>query len=752
MKEKIAILVLIVIFSTLYVYPSAGEEEIILGSYKLILRNNGSLDIIGKNGRILPGLGFALWMKGWIDFTHQSWWENGEIRVSPGVLRAEGIKEYGGTTLSYRVEVFTGSWRKAVLIKASIDIGVELEALAWGSWSLETRKMWAKTWIFYTFAEKTELRFAREISKTPIYLKRHVIAVVLPEEELALIPLTLTSVSVEDERNWGSSSFSLRFWLEDSSIELLIVEYDDFDLDSFISIVKGVLFTKNREIIEEFAQNMLEGKIDEAYALTEPPLKELPSPPWLETGNLSIVNEKGEYVLLQGVNYMGLEFGWFGHSEEDFKRIASWGFNVVRLPIGWAYIEPEPGVINEEYLKIVDWMIYWAKKHGLYVVLDMHQWRWSSRYGGCGFPDRIVPDAQNYLEASVKFFKNKELWKEFAEVWKIVAERYRNESTIAAYDVFNEPMPRYDLLPEEEFVKLVEEFYKYVFEEIRKVDEKHILMYMPVWGGELDAVPWITGENIVLTIHFYVGGTWDGKTGYEKTSFLELKSAVQKCAELGLERRVPVWIGEFGVGSGAYRAADWVRDVLNLFGEYGLGYAWWTYWRDVDGFGLLYPNGEEKEHIMNVLDRPRVLSSTCKPSRIFFNTGNGDFTTCLEVEKEKCRALIYLPRRHYDNSFILSMPASHVYRFDDKSRILEIIVKNGEVSVVEIRISKSLEEKYALPIVIVLSSFIIFVLVVAYRASYRAVVKCDQGNTRTSAGKTFVDGRALGAANAVDDI
>lgn len=752
MKEKTAILAFILILSIFYAYPSAGEEEIALGRHKLILRNNGSLDIVKEGEEILPSLGFALWKKGWTDFTHQSWWKNGEIRVSPGVLRAEGIKEYGGTILSYRIEVLTGSWKKAILIKASIDIDVGLEALAWGSWSLETSKMWAKTWIFYTFVEKTEVCFPREIFRTPIYSKRHIIAVILPEERLALIPLTLTSVSVEDERNWGSSSFSLRFWLEDSSIELLIVEYDDFDLNTFISIVKGVLFIKNREIIEEFVQNMLEGKIDEAYALTEPPLKELPNSQWLKTGNLSIVNENEEYVLLQGVNYMGLEFGWFGHSEEDFKRIASWSFNVVRLPIGWAYIEPKPGVINEEYLKIVDWMIYWAKKHGLYVVLDMHQWKWSSKYGGCGFPNWVIPDAKDYLEASVKFFKNRESWREFAEVWKIIAERYRDESAVAAYDVFNEPMPRYDLLSKGEFVKLVEEFYKYIFEEIRKVDEKHILMYMPVWGGELDAVPRITGENIVLTIHFYVGGTWDGKTGYEKTSFLELKSAVQKCAELGLERRVPVWIGEFGVGSGAYRAADWARDVLNLFGEYGLGYAWWTYWRDVDSFGLLYPNGEEKEHIMNVLDRPRVLSSTCKPSRIFFNTRNGDFTTRLEVKKEKCRALIYLPRRHYNNSFILSIPASHVYRFDDKSRILEIIIKKGEASIVEMRISKSLEEKRSLPIVIVLSSFIIFVLVVAYRASYKAVVKWDQRNTRTSAGKTFVDGRVLGAANAVDDI
>lgn len=751
MKEKIIILTLILIFSTLHACLSVGEGEITLSRHKLILKNNGSLDIVRGDRKILPGLGFALWRKGWTDFTHQSWWQNGEIYESLGVLRVEGVEEYGEILLNYRIEVLTGSWKKAVLTRASIDVDTELEALAWGSWNLETSKMQDKIWIFYTFTEKTEVHFPQKISKTPIYLKHHVIAVVLPEEKLALIPLTLTSVSVEDERNRGSSAFSLRFWIEDSGIELLIVEYDDLDLNTFISIVKGVLFTKNRKIIEEFAQNILRGKIDEAYALTKPPLEELPSPPWLKTENFSIMSEDREYVLLQGVNCMGLEFGWFGHSEEDFKRITSWGFNVIRLPIGWAYIEPEPGVINEEYLKIVDWMIYWAKKHGLYVVLDMHQWRWSNRYGGCGFQDWLVPDAEDYLEASVRFFKNRELWREFAEVWKIVAERYKNESTIAAYDVFNEPMPHYDLVPKREFVELVEEFYKYIFEEIRKIDKKHILMYMPVWGSELDAVPWITGENIVLTIHFYVGGTWDGKTGYEKTSFAELKRAVQECVKLGLERGIPVWIGEFGVGSSAYGASDWVKDVSTLFEEHALGYAWWTYWRDEGSFGLLYPDGKEKEHIMKILDRPRILSSTCKPSKIFFNVENRDFTACLEMEKEKCRVLIYLPKRHYKTGFKLSIPVAHIYSFDYRSRVLKLVLESNESSIVEIKVSKSLKDKVVLPTVIILSFFIIFVLV-AYRTSSRAVVECDRKSTHISVGKTFEDGRVLDAANAVSGI
>ena len=45
-----------------------------------------------------------------------------------------------------------------------------------------------------------------------------------------------------------------------------------------------------------------------------------------------------------------------------------------------------------------------AKKHGLYVVPDFHQWHWEPRYQGCGMPTWVVPNVPNYREASVIFF------------------------------------------------------------------------------------------------------------------------------------------------------------------------------------------------------------------------------------------------------------------------------------------------------------------------------------------------------------
>ena len=49
------------------------------------------------------------------------------------------------------------------------------------------------------------------------------------------------------------------------------------------------------------------------------------------------------------------------------------GYNVIRLGVLWAGLEPEQGQYNMTYLDQVLECVNTAEKYGLNVVLDMHQ-------------------------------------------------------------------------------------------------------------------------------------------------------------------------------------------------------------------------------------------------------------------------------------------------------------------------------------------------------------------------------------------
>jgi len=60
---------------------------------------------------------------------------------------------------------------------------------------------------------------------------------------------------------------------------------------------------------------------------------------WFRTSGKWFVNSRGQVIILNGVDFHGNEVGAFGdHTEEDYRNIRSYGFNVVRLPIAWSFV------------------------------------------------------------------------------------------------------------------------------------------------------------------------------------------------------------------------------------------------------------------------------------------------------------------------------------------------------------------------------------------------------------------------------
>ncbi|NIA12713.1 MAG: cellulase family glycosylhydrolase [Nitrospiraceae bacterium] len=177
------------------------------------------------------------------------------------------------------------------------------------------------------------------------------------------------------------------------------------------------------------------------------------------------IDPEGREIVLHGISVISKNpadnyQSW--HGAKEFALMRDWGLNCIRLGIIWDGLEPEPGQYDEAYLKKVDQRVAWAKEHGLYVLLDMHQDLFSVSYSD-GAPEwATLTDGQPHVSeggvwsdayltsaAIQRAFDN--FWANtpgpggpgiqdrFAQAWKHVAARYANEPIVLGYDLFNEP-------------------------------------------------------------------------------------------------------------------------------------------------------------------------------------------------------------------------------------------------------------------------------------------------------------------------
>jgi endoglycosylceramidase len=176
------------------------------------------------------------------------------------------------------------------------------------------------------------------------------------------------------------------------------------------------------------------------------------------------VDANGRQIIFNGINYISkspAEKYIRGIEPELFTEFKSWGFNCIRFGIIWSGLEPEPGKYNEEYLAEIDKRIQWATDNGIYVFLDMHQDLYGSKFSD-GAPEWATLDeglphytgavwSDSYLispavqTAFDNFWKNTPasdgigIQDHYANLWKLLAKRYANNTTVIGYDIMNEP-------------------------------------------------------------------------------------------------------------------------------------------------------------------------------------------------------------------------------------------------------------------------------------------------------------------------
>lgn len=73
-------------------------------------------------------------------------------------------------------------------------------------------------------------------------------------------------------------------------------------------------------------------------------------------------------------------------SQDDIAQMHANGVDVIRLALSWSLLEPVPGTYSRTYLDRVAQVVGWARRSGIYVLLDMHQDAYSRYLAGATLP------------------------------------------------------------------------------------------------------------------------------------------------------------------------------------------------------------------------------------------------------------------------------------------------------------------------------------------------------------------------------
>ena len=211
-------------------------------------------------------------------------------------------------------------------------------------------------------------------------------------------------------------------------------------------------------------------------AFAEAPYTPIGEEDLLHTEGEAIYNAAGEQVILRGTNFggWGIMEDWFCPFEDptgeeacymklverfgleaahrlfqtyranwitelDYKNVADNGMNVIRLPIWFrnfqsdddgTWYRKEDGSIDFSEL---DEVVRLCKQYGLYLIIDAHGLPgYQNDYDHCG------------KSKSMSLFDDTEKGARYREVvvdfWTEIAKRYKDEPTIAMYDLMNEPL------------------------------------------------------------------------------------------------------------------------------------------------------------------------------------------------------------------------------------------------------------------------------------------------------------------------
>lgn len=249
-------------------------------------------------------------------------------------------------------------------------------------------------------------------------------------------------------------------------------------------------------------------------------------------------------------------------TEADIQAIKADGYDSVRLPLDYALLMEDDvteTVFKEDGFRRIDRCIELCKKHGLYVVLDLH----------CAPGGQTGANIDNSYDHVPRLFLDRPRQRQCIALWQKLAARYRDEPTVAMYDLLNEPIAtkqRPEQFYDASLRGTLIEFTRELVAAVRAVDSRHLLSIEGAhWSTDTTSFP--ASYDPLMVVHFHMYGDLPGQELFDRWH------------AVGRRVRAPIFLGETGENE-----PEWISAVIWEAEQHDCSTSLWC-WKKVPPHG-----------------------------------------------------------------------------------------------------------------------------------------------------------------------
>lgn len=271
-------------------------------------------------------------------------------------------------------------------------------------------------------------------------------------------------------------------------------------------------------------------------------------------------------------------------TKELFTSLKKNGVNAVRIPVTWRDHMDSNGNIDREWMDRVQQVVDYAYSQGMYVIINVHH----DGGGDPKFGAWIIEESQNDYNTFMKKYKN---------VWKQIAERFKNYSDYLIFESMNEV--GFDTLYNKnkaDAYNLINKINQDFVDIIRATGGNNAKRHLLIAGYYTDIertcdslykMPDDKAGRCILSVHYYT--PWDfctcdiKHTWGTNSEVWQMETLIGKMKKNFVDKGIPVIIGEYAASVSDLSSCIFFIEKLNkLCSDYGIATFIWDNGRQVN--------------------------------------------------------------------------------------------------------------------------------------------------------------------------